>query len=93
VCPDIASPMAAMLTSCRRGPDLSDAFATINHTYSPRKRKMHRHVTCAIVRSLPRHHLTLLIDIYPFISLQDTKATSVVINDSKAPFALPFRHR
>ncbi|KAJ7236174.1 guanine nucleotide binding protein, alpha subunit [Mycena rebaudengoi] len=27
---------------------LSDAFATINHTYSPRKRKMHRHVTCAI---------------------------------------------
>ncbi|KAJ7437366.1 guanine nucleotide binding protein, alpha subunit [Mycena galericulata] len=27
---------------------LSDAFATINQTYSPRKRKMHRHVTCAI---------------------------------------------
>ncbi|KAJ6631219.1 guanine nucleotide binding protein, alpha subunit [Mycena sp. CBHHK59/15] len=28
--------------------DLSDAFATINQTYSPRRRKMHRHVTCAI---------------------------------------------
>ncbi|KAJ6590515.1 guanine nucleotide binding protein, alpha subunit [Mycena vulgaris] len=27
---------------------LSDAFATINQTYSPRKRRMHRHVTCAI---------------------------------------------
>ncbi|KAF7374433.1 hypothetical protein MSAN_00327400 [Mycena sanguinolenta] len=27
---------------------LSDAFATINQTYSPRKRKIHRHVTCAI---------------------------------------------
>jgi hypothetical protein len=41
--------------------DLSDAFATINQTYSPRKRKMHRHVTCAIVRRPLRHHLPDLI--------------------------------
>ncbi|KAJ6476631.1 guanine nucleotide binding protein, alpha subunit [Mycena vulgaris] len=27
---------------------LSDAFAAINTTYSPQKRKIHRHVTCAI---------------------------------------------
>ncbi|KAF7289911.1 hypothetical protein MIND_01366000 [Mycena indigotica] len=54
---------------------LSDAFATINQTYSPRKRKMHRHVTCAIDTKATS---IVINDIREVILLRALAATSIL---------------
>jgi len=54
---------------------LSDAFATINQTYSPRKRKMHRHVTCAIDTKATA---TVINDIHEVILLNALTATNIL---------------
>ncbi|KAJ7336398.1 guanine nucleotide binding protein, alpha subunit [Mycena albidolilacea] len=54
---------------------LSDAFATINQTYSPRKRKMHRHVTCAIDTKATA---TVINDIHEVILLKALTATNIL---------------
>ncbi|KAF7323868.1 hypothetical protein MKEN_00608200 [Mycena kentingensis (nom. inval.)] len=54
---------------------LSDAFATINQTYSPRKRKMHRHVTCAIDTTATS---IVINDVREVILLRALAATSIL---------------
>ncbi|KAJ6499584.1 guanine nucleotide binding protein, alpha subunit [Mycena vitilis] len=54
---------------------LSDAFATINQTYSPRKRKMHRHVTCAIDTKATA---TVINDVHEVILLNALAATNIL---------------
>ncbi|KAJ7207052.1 guanine nucleotide binding protein, alpha subunit [Mycena pura] len=54
---------------------LSDAFATINQTYSPRKRKMHRHVTCAIDTKATS---IVINDIREVILIRALAATSIL---------------
>ncbi|KAK7018993.1 guanine nucleotide binding protein, alpha subunit [Favolaschia claudopus] len=54
---------------------LSDAFATINQTYSPRKRRMHRHVTCAIDTKATA---TVINDIHEVILMHALTATNIL---------------
>ncbi|KAF7300687.1 hypothetical protein HMN09_00954400 [Mycena chlorophos] len=54
---------------------LSDAFATINQTYSPRRRKMHRHVTCAIDTTATS---IVINDIREVILIRALAATSIL---------------
>ncbi|KAF7374420.1 hypothetical protein MSAN_00326100 [Mycena sanguinolenta] len=54
---------------------LSEKFAAINKTYSRRKRKIHRHVTCAIDTTATA---AVIVAIYEVILLNALKATSIL---------------
>ena len=59
--------------------DLRDVFITLHQQYSPQKRKLYHHLTCAIV-SFPNHIWQKLVLEQLW---QDTNATSTVITQGQ----------